>query len=276
MSTTTSSTGLLLPTMTLWKREMVRFFRQRSRLAGALLTPLVFWLLLGSGFNKDFGSEAMQQSSQAVGYMEYFFPGTVVLILLFTAIFSTISVIEDRKEGFMQAVLVSPAPRQAIVLGKVFGGASIATVQGVLFLLIWPFISEGGYLNAIYEILLAIPVMFVLAVGLTSLGMCLAWKVDSTAGFHAIMNLFLMPMWFLSGAMFPITEKTPIIMKVLMWANPLTYGQATFTYVLTSGRVPVGAPGTPYIWPAISVVVVIGIIGLAVQVVSKPRKDGLP
>ena len=107
----------------LW-REVVRFLRQRQRIVGALGTPLVFWLLIGSG----------------MGTLKYFFPGTVVMILLFTAIFSTISIIEDRREGFLQGVLVSPAPRSAIVMGKMFGGTALAVLQGLLFVAAAPVI----------------------------------------------------------------------------------------------------------------------------------------
>jgi ABC-2 type transport system permease protein len=109
--------NFLLAMTSLWRREMVRFLRQRSRVVGALGSPLIFWLLIGSGVGSSF-----RLSGSDMGYMEYFFPGTVVLILLFTSIFSTISIIEDRKEGFLQAVLVAPVPRSAFVLGKLLGG----------------------------------------------------------------------------------------------------------------------------------------------------------
>src|SRR5688500_16516645 len=110
----------LLAMITLWRREMVRFLRQRSRIVGALGSPLIFWLLLGSGVGSSFRSAA-GPASPSMDYMEYFFPGTITLVLLFTAIFSTISIIEDRKEGFLQAVLVAPIPRSAFVLGKLLG-----------------------------------------------------------------------------------------------------------------------------------------------------------
>src|SRR5690606_30114401 len=109
--------------VTLWRRELVRFFRQRNRVIGALATPVMFWLMLGSGLNTTFRSATFSDgAASGIGYLEFFYPGTVMLMVLFTAIFSTISVIEDRREGFLQAVLVSPSPRLAIVLGKVLGG----------------------------------------------------------------------------------------------------------------------------------------------------------
>src|SRR5688500_1029719 len=134
-------------------------------------------------------------------YIRYFFPGTLVMILLFTAIFSTISIIEDRREGFLQSVLVAPVPRSGIVLGKVLGGTVLAAGQGLLFLLLAPLV---GFHFSILSILAAVGVMLLLAFALTALGFCIAWRMNSTQGFHAIMNLFLMPMWFLSGALFPV------------------------------------------------------------------------
>jgi ABC-2 type transport system permease protein len=226
-----SSSGLAV--FTLWQRELVRFFRQRNRVIGALATPLVFWALLGAGLNRSFiiqanGQATGQPGADGLGYLAYFFPGMVLLMVLFTAIFSTISVIEDRREGFLQGVLVSPAPRLAIVMGKILGGATIATSQGLVLLAIWPLVGPWPGLVAMLG---AVLVLFALAVGLTALGLCIAWPMDSATGFHAIMNLFLMPMWFLSGAVFPVAT-APIWMRIVMQINPLTYGHALLARLL--------------------------------------------
>ncbi|MEM9416238.1 MAG: ABC transporter permease [Planctomycetota bacterium] len=209
-----------------WSREMVRFARQRSRVIGALVTPLLFWVLLGFGADRAFDAGS---AGSDVGYLAYFFPGALVMILLFTAIFSTISVIEDRREGFLQGVLVSPAPRLAVVLGKVLGGASIASSQGLVFLLLFPLVSGDWPGLGMY--LAAALFMPVVAIGLTGLGLVLAWPMDSTAGYHAMMNILLMPMWFLSGAVFPV-ETAPGWMRIVMAVNPLTYGHQTLAGLL--------------------------------------------
>jgi ABC-2 type transport system permease protein len=125
---------------TLWWRELVHFGRQRGRMAGALGTPLLFWLMIGAGFGDSFRAAGGSGSGTA-GYLEYFFPGTVLMIVLFTSIFSTMSVIEDRREGFLLAVLVAPIPRSALVLGKVLGGATLAFVQGLIFVALAPLIG---------------------------------------------------------------------------------------------------------------------------------------
>jgi ABC-2 type transport system permease protein len=194
---------------------------------GALATPIVFWVLIGFGMGRSFSGAGGAQDS---GYLSYFFPGTVLMILLFTAIFSTISVIEDRREGFLQGVLVAPVGRLAIVNGKVLGGAILATAQGLLFLLLgWA--TRVVHLDVV-SLLAAVGMMFVVSIGLTALGLCIAWRMSSTQGFHAIMNLFLMPMWFLSGALFPIRDDTPRVFKIVMLANPLTYSLASLRSVI--------------------------------------------
>src|SRR5687768_5167614 len=129
--------GLWLPALSLARREWVRFLRQRHRVIGALATPVVFWLLIGLGMGRSFRAEGLSGAG-GDNYLQFFFAGTVVMILLFTAIFSTISIIEDRREGFLQSVLVAPVPRVAIVLGKVLGGTALAFGQGLVFLLLGP------------------------------------------------------------------------------------------------------------------------------------------
>ena len=216
MSDTVQQTSLLLPALSLAQRELVRFVRQRNRIIGALATPLVFWLLIGAGMGRSFRADVPGGDN----YLRYFFPGTVVMILLFTAIFSTISIIEDRREGFLQGVLVAPVSKMSIVLGKVLGGTVLAFGQGLIFLLLAP--TVGIRLSAT-SVALSLVVMFVVAFALTALGVCIAWRMSSTQGFHAIMNLFLMPMWFLSGALFP-AEGALGGLKWVMRLNPLTYG----------------------------------------------------
>ena len=229
---------VLLPVGALLVREVVRFVRDRNRVFGALVQPVIFWALFGAGLRASFHPPA----GETVGsYAAYLFPGTVVLILLFTAIFSTISLIEDRREGFLQGVLVAPVARSSIVLGKVLGGTTLALGQGTLVLLCAPIV---GVETSPVAMLAAIPVLFVLAFALTSLSFCIAWRMDSTQGFHAIMTVLLMPLWLLSGAFFP-AEGTPGWLGFLMRIDPLTYGLAAFrhTLALGGGTPPSGIPG---------------------------------
>jgi ABC-2 type transport system permease protein len=208
--------GLLLPAWSLWRREVVRFYRMRSRVIGVIASPVLFWLVLGSGF----GSSLRTAAGAGQHYLQYFFPGTVIMIVLFTSIFTMMSVIEDRRDGFLLSVLVSPASRSAIVLGKVLGGATLATIQGFVFLAFAPAI--GARLNVLQagEAMLAV---FLVAFALTALGFTIAWPLDSTQAFHAIINLFLIPLWMVSSALFPLSGASPWLRRVML-VNPLTYG----------------------------------------------------
>ena len=212
-----ASAGVLLPAFTLWWRELVRFYRQRSRVVGVIASPLVFWLVIGSGFGSSFrsGNAAGQQH-----YLDYFYPGALIMIVLFTSIFTMMSVIEDRKEGFLLSVLVAPVPRSAIVLGKVLGGTTLATLQGLIFLVFAPFV--GVHMRFV-QLLLVILTVFLVSFALTALGFAIAWPMDSTSAFHAIINLFLIPLWLLSGALFPLSGASGWL-RWLMRINPLTYG----------------------------------------------------
>ena len=209
----------ILPIVSLWKRELVRFSRDRNRLYGSIGQPLVFWLLMGAGFKGSFMPAGLPNH---VGYLEYIFPGTLLLILLFTAIFSTISVIEDRREGFLQSVLVAPISRTGLVMGKVMGGTTLALGESMVFLL---FLIGLDIPVSLSSLLVTVGFLFLLGLSLTGMGFVIAWRMASTAGFHAVMNLFLLPMWLLSGAFFPVGGASPWL-SWLMVINPLTYGMA--------------------------------------------------
>ena len=247
---------MLLATFALWRRDVVRFYRQRSRVIGALGTPVVFWVLLGSGLGSSF--RAGSADGPVGGYLEYFYPGTLALILLFTAIFSTISVVEDRHEGFLQGVLVAPVPRAAIALGKILGGTTLALMQAGVFLLLAPLanISIGWASLPLMAVVLG-----TLAFALTGLGFMLAWMIDSTQGFHAIMNLFLFPMWLLSGAVFPPTGAAEWI-RLVMLINPMTYGVSAIRGVLAGGDM-VGVAAA--VGNSLMFIVVFGVITLVIS-----------
>ena len=211
------SAGLLLPAFTLWWREIVRFYRQPTRVVGVLASPLVFWLVIGSGFGTSFRSGGGPGQQH---YLDYFYPGALIMIVLFTSIFTMMSVIEDRKEGFLLSVLVAPVPRTAIVLGKVLGGTTLSAVQGMIFLIFAPF--AGVHLHPL-QVLLVTLVVFLVSFSLTALGFAIAWPMDSSQAFHGIVNLFLIPLWLLSGALFPLSGASKSL-QIIMRLNPLTYG----------------------------------------------------
>lgn len=226
-SASTANASLPLAVLSLGMRELIRFFRQPTRVVGAIGQPLIFWILFGTGLRGSF--QPPEWAPAAMSYQEFFLPGIAVLIVLFTAIFSTISVIEDRREGFLQSVLVAPVPRLAIVLGKLSGGVVLSVAQAGVFLTLGPLLTWLGLAPPMElalspgVVLATIGFLVLLSLALTALGYCIAWPMESTQGFHAIMSIFLMPMWLLSGAFFPPGDDW------LGWVirlNPLTYGVA--------------------------------------------------
>jgi ABC-2 type transport system permease protein len=220
-------------------RELVRFWRQKSRVLGVVASPLVFWLLIGYGSND----------------LARFYSGSLVLTVMFSAIFSTISIIEDRREGFLLSMMVSPAPRTSLVLGKILGSATLAWVQGLIFLAFAPL---AGVRIGFSELLPVVAAIFLISFTLTGLGFVIAWRMESTAGFHAIMNLLLVPMWMVSGSLFPMATAHGWV-RAIMWVNPLTYSIALLNHVL---RLPNAAPGA-----LVSLVVTAG-FGLVLLVAS--------
>jgi ABC-2 type transport system permease protein len=232
----TTLAPLWLAAFALWKREIVRFYRQPSRVIGAISSPLLFWALIGSGMSGSFQAGG---ADAGVPYLEFFFPGVAALVVLFTAIMSMASVIEDRDAGFLQGALAAPAPRASIALGKILGGMTLAVAQGALFLFAAPL---AGFSLGVGSVLAILGALALLGFALSGLGFLLAWSLESFQGFHVIMNLLLMPMWMLSGAPFPASGAAGWI-RGMMAVNPMTYGvealrQAFYVGAETAGPAP--------------------------------------
>lgn len=259
----------LLAAGTLWSREVSAFLRTRSRVLGALATPVVFWALIGSGIGRSFLPPGAEER---VAYLEYFFPGALAMVVLFTSIFATISVIEDRREGFLQSVLVAPVRRTDIVLGKVLGGATLAVGQSAAFLLVAPLV---GFKLSLPGAALLLAMLALMSFGLTAMGLYFAWTLNSVQGYHAVMNLVQTPMWFLSGALFP-PEGAATWLRAVMYANPLTYGVAGLRHALywETGKPHAASIGLP---AAVGVSVLFAAVAFAVAVraVSGSREGDL-
>ncbi len=254
-------------------REWTRFFRQRNRVIAALGQPILFWLLFGTGMHTAFRGGDQN-------FMTYYLPGTIALILLFTAIFATISIIEDRREGFLQNVLVAPVPRWTIAAGKIIGGGAIAWVQAGIFLALAIAVGSVTFSTSIFGVLL---LMAISALTLTALGVFFAWPMESTQGFHAIMNLVLMPLWLLSGAFFPIplpNADSPIgqwVMHWLMRVNPLSYTIAGMRRMMGDASEvsnSIWIPGLTECW-VVSFVFLLVTFSAAWWIVLRPAKSDL-
>ena len=268
VSIPTGATFSLMPSLSLWRREVVRFYRNMSRVVGIVASPLLFWVVIGAGFGTSFRNPSVASPGGGQSYLDYFFPGALMMIVLFTSIFAMMSLIEDRNEGFLLSVLVAPVHRSVIVLGKVLGGTTLASLQGLLFLLIAPFL--GIHFGLVQLLLVTLDIVLV-AFSLTALGFMIAWPMDSTSGFHAIINLFLIPLWLLSGSMFPVSSASPW-MAFLMRLNPLTYGTEALRSLLFPS---VASPQFP-LTTCLAVLVVFTVILFALAFVVANRRSTKP
>jgi ABC-2 type transport system permease protein len=199
----------------LWLRQLKRYFRSRARIVGSLGQPVLFLVALGFGFGPIF-----QKAGQG-NYIQFLAPGIIAMSILFTSIFSGIEIIWDKQFGFLKETLVAPVSRFKIMLGRTLGGATVATLQGVIVLVISLIIGFRPY--NIGFVLLAILIMLLVAVLFTALGTAIASKLDDMQGFQLIMNFLIMPLFFLSGALFPISG-LPKALVIVTSLNPLSYG----------------------------------------------------
>ncbi len=212
-------------------RDLALFFRQPSRVLGALAQPLLFWVVLGAGLTPSF--------SGGEPYARFFFPGVVAMMLLFTSISTTMSVIEDRHSGFLQGVLAAPGGRASVAAGKTLGGALVGFFHAVLLL---PLAPLAGYSVGGADWPMVLVSLFLSAVGLTAVGFVFAWRLDSTAGYHVVMSVVLLPLWVLSGALFPLGPTHP----AMAWAgrvNPMSFVVSTLRDGL--GGAPLGGALVP-------------------------------
>jgi ABC-2 type transport system permease protein len=199
---------------TVWQRDLIRYFREKSQFYSSISRPILWLFVLGMGLR---GSSA---GVQGVNYTQFMFPGILAMTTIFTSIQSAISIIWDREFGFLKAMLVTPVPRSSIAVGKAFSGMTLSLIQGGIVLLLAPVIKV---MPPWYNVPLLILVMALLSYALTNVGIVIAARMTSFQGFGTIMNFIIMPMWFLSGALFP-ARGIPAWLAVLVRLNPLTYG----------------------------------------------------
>jgi len=215
---------------TVWLREMIRYFRQKERIISSLVMP-VFWLLIFGGSMRssiDIGN---------VDYKSFITPGEIAMSLMFTSVMSGISIIWDKEIGFMKEMLVSPVSRLSIVIGKALGTSTTAIIQGIMVMLIA--IATGLHIS-IATFFLVIPVMLLISLGLVGIGLSIGSVMNNVEGFQLIMNFLVMPMFFLSGALFPINN-LPTLLRIIPYIDPLTYGVELLRYMI------VGVSSIPFI-----------------------------
>src|SRR5579864_4712513 len=218
---------------TIWLREFKAFIREKGRIVGMIGQPLLYLLIVGQGIASGL---TLNRAPDGVGYLQFIYPGILGMSVLFTSIFSAMSIIWDREFGFLKEVLVAPAPRWAVAAGKVLGGATVATLQSAILLLLAPLAGVWPTPLVAVELLL---LCFLMSCAMTSLGVAIAARMRSMQGFQMVMNFLVMPLYFLSGAMFPVSSAPPW-MKALMTADPLTYGVDGLRIIVLSAAAPTG------------------------------------
>ncbi len=216
----------LMGIYTIWLREVKKFWRDKSRIIGATVQPALFLLLLGTGIGRGIphafpGQPGTEEFLPGVkDYLSFIYPGIIAMTILFTSVFSAISIIWDREIGFLKEVMVAPISRWAVAIGKTLGGSTVAMLQGCLMLIFAPII---GVQLTVGTILTLLPLLLFISFTLTAMGIAAAAQMRSMQGFTVIMNFLTLPMFFLSGAMFPV-QGLPAWMDILVRINPLTYG----------------------------------------------------
>lgn len=222
----------------LWLRDLKRYWYDKPRIFASLGQPILFLFVLGTALSPNFSGPG------GVKFSEFIFPGIISMTVLFTSIFSAVSIVWDREFGFLKEVLVAPVSRWAIVVGKAFGGSTVAVLQGCLMLVLAPLV---GVRLTPAIVIMSIIVMFLIAVAITGLGIMIAARMKEMEGFQMIVNFIIMPIFFLSGALFPL-DRLPQWLSVLTRIDPLTYGVDLLRHVML---------GIGSINPALSLVIVL-------------------
>ena len=252
----------LRPIYVICMREFIKFFREKSRLLGTLARPVLWLFVVGNGMS------ALIRPQAGFSYLHFIFPGMIGMTILFASIFSSISIVWDREFGFMKEMLVSPISRLSIVVGKAVSGTAISAAQAVIILALVPFL--GIRLTA-GEFLAVTGLSLLVSFCITSLGILIAARLTSFDGFNIIMNFLVMPMFFLSGAMYPVTSMPPVL-RGLTHVNPLTYGVDSFKHVLLSNASPPLGPEFPLALD-LSVVIAVSALMLTLAALSFRKKE---
>lgn len=208
-------------------REFKKFVREKGRLISTLIRPLIWLFLVGGGMSRLLRGSGIM----TVSYLQFIFPGILGMTILFSSIFSSISIIWDKEFGFMKEILVAPVSRHSIVIGKALSGTVVSMIQAAIILTLFPFLGLKFGIPQIIETLL---VCLILSFCISALGIVIATFYESFESFSVIMNFIVMPMFFLSGAMYPV-KVLPFILKIATKINPLTYGIDGLKHTILKG-----------------------------------------
>jgi len=250
------------PVYVICLREFKKFFREKSRLLGTLARPVLWLFVVGNGMNSLIRPQA------GFSYLQFIFPGMIGMTILFSSIFSSISIVWDREFGFMKEMLVAPISRLSIVIGKALSGTLISVAQAIIILILTPLL---GIHLTFMQFIEVTAVSILVSFCITSMGILIAARLTSFDGFNIIMNFLVMPMFFLSGAMYPVSSMPPAL-RHLTHINPLTYGIDAFKHVLLKNGTPPLGPEFPLALDLV-IVTAVSVVMLTLAALSFRRKD---
>jgi ABC-2 type transport system permease protein len=246
----------LIGVYTIWYRDVLRFWYDKARMFSALLFPIFFLVIFGAGLTQSIGLMA-----EGVDFVQFMYPGIIAMSVLMGAFMSGVSIVWDREYGFLKEVLVAPISRISVAVGRTLGAATVATIQGIMILVLAPIVDVS---LTVWMVVALIPLSFLLAASMGSLGILLASRVKSTEAFQAIMQMLMFPMMFLSGVFFPM-QNLPGWMSVIVKINPASYGVAAIRQVVLGNP-----PNSPFtinlfghamgIWENIAVMAAFGLV----------------
>jgi ABC-2 type transport system permease protein len=254
---------------TMWYRDVLRFWHDKARMLSALLFPVFFLFMFGSGLQGSIG-----MMSGGINFTQFMYPGIIAMSVLMGSFMSGVSIVWDREFGFLKEVLVAPIGRISVALGRTLGSATVATIQGIMILVLAPFVDVS---LSVWMVLALIPLTFLLAASMGSLGILLASRIKSTEAFQAIMQMLMMPMMFLSGVFFPM-QNLPSWMSFLVKVNPASYGVASIRQVMlgtgTNSAFDMTLFGhTMTIWENIAILAAFGFIMIMLAMWSFGRQE---
>jgi ABC-2 type transport system permease protein len=235
-------------------RELLRFISQRSRMFSSLAMPLLFLVIFGAGFNRMIGT-----MTPGVDFIQFMYPGIIAMTVLMNSVMSGLSVVWDREFGFLKEILVAPLGRSGIVLGKAIGGAAVAIMQGVVMLVLAPILGVSLSLLMVIKL---IPILMVISVSLSGLGILVASRMRSQQGFQIIVQIIIMPLIFLSGVFFPVNN-VPGWLELVSKINPLTYGvDAIRQLFLGEGTAAIGVTVLGHTMTVLQDVLLVAVLGI--------------
>lgn len=213
---------------TIWQREIIRYWRDKTRIISTLFMPLMFLFIFGAGLSKTLAT-----GNFGVDFTQFMYPGIIAMSVMSVAFFSTVSTVWDREFGFLKEILVAPVSRVAVAFGKTLGATTIASTQALILLILAPFIGVTIHFAIIPQLVMF---MLLLAFAISGMGLLISSLMKTTESFGLVMQVLIFPMFFISGAFFPLTA-VPNWMSALSYINPLTYGVDAMRQILLGNQV---------------------------------------